>query len=365
MKVLVQKQQLMDAINVVQKAVMQKATLQVLEGIYIEAGEKLKLVGNCFELGIACTIDADIQQTGVVVLNARMFGEIIRKLPDNLISIVVEENHLVKISCMNSMFDIKGLDPETFPLPPEMVEESIVTITQAALKDMIRQTIFAVSADENRKIMTGALLEMKDNEMTLVALDGFRMAVCHASIKEETEGRVVIPGKNLQEILKILGSNEELVRIAISGTLVTFEMKDTRIVSKTIDGEFMNYRSYIPAQFETVISCQAKELEESLERASLITSDDKRYPVRLQIAGDQLNITGSAEVGTSKENMAIKNEGGDLTIGFNPRFLIDALKVIGDVKMRMSFTSQAGPCIITPDSGEKYLFLILPVRIKA
>ena len=364
MKALIQKQQLMDAINMVQKAVMQKATLPVLEGIYLEAAEQLTLIGNCFELGIACTVDADIREKGAVVIHARMFGEIIRRLPDAMISIEVAAGK-VKIECMNSFFEIKGMDAESYPLPPIYQEDMSITLSQGVLRDMIRQTMFAVSQDENRRIMTGILLEAKEGGMSLVALDGFRMAVSRTILKQNEEMRVVLPGKNMSEIHKILESAEDEVRIIKTGSMIAFEMNNCRIVSKTIDGEFMNYRGYIPTQFETVIIVNRKELEDSLERASLITSDDKRYPVRLSIAGDSMTVLSAAEMGSSKESIGIRNEGGDLQIGFNPKFLIDSLKVIPDDNLRISFNSQIGPAIISPIEGERYLYLVLPVRIKA
>ncbi len=364
MKALIQKQQLMDAINMVQKAVMQKATLPVLEGIYIEAGEQLTLIGNCFELGIACTVDADIREKGAIVIHARMFGEIIRRLPDAIISIEVNGGK-VKIECMNSFFEIKGMEAESYPLPPTYQEDMAVSLSQGVLRDMIRQTLFAVSQDENRRIMTGILLETKEGAMSLVALDGFRMAVSRTLLKQNESMRVVLPGKNMSEIHKILESGEEEVRIIKTGSMVAFEMKNCRIVSKTIDGEFMNYNGYIPTQYETVIVVNRRELEDSLERASLITSDDKRYPVRLNIVGDNMTVFSAAEMGSSKEDISVRNEGGDLQIGFNPKFLIDALKVIPDDNIRISFNSQIGPAILNPIEGDRYLYLVLPVRIKA
>ncbi len=363
MKVLIQKQQLMDAINMVQKAVMVKSNLPVLEGIYIEAGEQLRLVGNCFELGIATTVDADIRETGTIVINARMFGEIVRRMPDSIISIEAKDMK-IRIECMSTLFEIKGMDPETYPLPPSYQEDTVLTISQGVLRDMIRQTLFAVSQDENRRIMTGILLDAQNRGLSLVALDGFRMAVSRNLIQDDAAMRMVIPGKNMSEIHKVLESGDEEVRVVKTGAMVAFEMKNCRIVSKTIDGEFMNYQGYIPTQYETVLAVNRRDLEDSLERASLITSDDKRYPVRMSIVGDEMTVFSTAEMGSSKENIACRNDGGDLQIGFNPKFLIDSLKVIPDETIRISFNSQIGPAVITPIEGDRYLFLVLPVRIK-
>jgi DNA polymerase-3 subunit beta len=366
MKAIILKQNLMEAVNVVQKAVMAKSSNPILEGIFIEADEKnLTLIGNSFDLGIEYTIDADVLEKGSIVINSRMFGEIIRKLPDAPVSIEVFDNVKVKIECLNSYFEIKGMDSESFPLPPVYGDETSFTVAQASLRDLIRQTIFAVGSDENRKIMTGALLEAKDGEIRIVALDGFRMAVCNSVIKEDIEFKVVIPGKNMNELLRILDTTDEAVKISLSGNLASFVFNNCRIVSSVLDGEFMNYKSYIPSQFETVIKIKTKELIESLERASLITSDDKRYPVRLNITDDSMTVYSAADIGMSKEQIKLENDGANLQIGFNPRYLIEALKVINDETIKISFNSSIGPCIITSLDRDNYLFLILPVRIRS
>lgn len=364
MKVIILKQNLMEAITVVQKAVMAKAAIPVLEGIYLEAEENLKLIGNSYDLGIEYTIEADIKEKGSIVINSKMFGEIIRRLPDAPVSIEVFDGSKVRIECLNSYFEIKGMDAESYPLPPVYQNEKSFTISQATLKDLIKQTIFAVGSDENRKIMTGALLEAENGEIRIVALDGFRMAVCNSVIKEDIKFKSIIPGKNMNEILRILDTTNDPITVSLSGNLASFVFNNCRIVSSVLDGEFMNYKSYIPSQFETVIKINTKELIESLERASLITSDDKRYPVKFHIGDENLMIYSTAEVGLSKEQIKIENNGTDLQIGFNPRYLIDCLKVISDEIIKISFNSSIGPCIITSLDRDKYLFLVLPVRIR-
>lgn len=364
MKTIVLKQNLMEAINVVQKAVMSKATLPILEGIYIEAGDELKLVGNCFDLGIEYKVEADIREKGSIVINARMFGEIIRKLPDAPIAIEATEGGRVRIECLNSYFEIRGMEGDSYPLPSAFTDENPILVPQSSIKELIRQTIFAVGTDENRKIMTGALLEASNGEIRIVALDGFRMAVSNAVIKENSAFKVVIPGKNMHEISRILETSDDVITISLSGSLVSFVLRNCRIVSKVLEGEFMNYKSYIPAQFETVIKVKTKDLEESLERASLITSDDKRYPVKFGIGDDKVILTSTTEIGLSKEEIMIENSGANMQIGFNPKYFLDALKVINDEAVKISFTSSVGPCIVTPVEHDRYLFLILPVRIK-
>ncbi|NLU32845.1 MAG: DNA polymerase III subunit beta [Clostridiaceae bacterium] len=364
MKIIVLKQNLMEAINIVQRAVMTKATLPILEGIYIEADEKVKLIGNCFDLGIECCVDADIQRKGSIVIEARIFGEIVRRLPDAPVYIEVLDGFKVRIECLNSYFEIRGMDGESYPMPPEYESEISLSLPQSQLRELIRQTIFAVGTDENRKIMTGVLVEARQGELKMAALDGFRMAVCSSLIKEDVNFKVVIPGRNMQEILRVLETSEENVTISLAGSLTSFALENCRIVSKVLEGEFMNYQSYIPTQFETVINVNTRELEESMERASLITSDDKRYPVRINLDDDKMVISSTTERGMSKEEINIENSGNAMQIGFNPRYFLDALKVINDEKIKVSFTSPVGPCIITPVEHERFLFLILPVRLK-
>lgn len=364
MKVIILKQNLLEAINIVQKAILAKATLPILEGIFIQADEKVKLIGNNFDLAIEYNVEADIMEKGSIVINGRMFGDIIRKLPDAPVLIEVFDGSKVKIECLNSYFEIKGMESDSYPLPPVINNEVSFSISQSSLKELIRQTIFAVGSDENRKIMTGCLIEVDNYEIKIAALDGFRMAVSNSIIKEDVNFKVVVPGKNMNEILRILESNDEPIMVSLSGNLISFIFENCKISSNVLDGEFMNYKGYIPSQFETVITVNTKELTESLERASLITSDDKRYPVKFSISDEEMIVSSTADIGLSKEQIAIENNGMALQIGFNPRYFIDALKVISDEKIKISFTSSIGPCIITAVDHDKYLYLILPVRIK-
>ncbi|MGI6085395.1 MAG: DNA polymerase III subunit beta [Acetivibrionales bacterium] len=364
MKVIILKQNLLEAINIVQKAIMAKATLPFLEGIFIEADEKLKFIGNNFDLAIEYSIEADIMEKGSIVINARIFGDIVRKLPEAPVSIEVFENNIVKIECLNSYFEIKGMDSSSYPLPPVYKDDLTFTISQASLKELIRQTIFAVGTDENRKIMTGSLIEVENGEIKVVALDGFRMAVSNSIIKEDVSFKVVVPGKNMNEILRILETSDENITVSLSGNVISFVFNECKISSNVLDGEFMNYKSYIPTKFETEINVKTKDLIDSLERASLITSEDKRYPVKFNINDEDMLISSTADIGLSKEQIKIESNGAALQIGFNPRYFIDALKVISEENIKISFTSSIGPCIITATDHDKYLYLILPVRIR-
>jgi len=357
------KQDLLEAINTVQKAVMSKATVPILEGIYVEADNCLKLVGNCFDMGIEFYVNAEIKEKGSIVINSKMFGDIVRGLPDSEVFIHQKDNYVIVIECNNSYYEIKGLSAEGYPMLPEIEEKNKITIQQSALRDMIRKTIYAISDDEKTKILTGSLIEVNDGEIIMVSLDGFRLALAKTVIKEDVSFKAVIPGKNLGEIYKILDQSDEKVKITMSVNQALFEFENCKIVSKLLDGEYMNYRSFIPEKFETQIEVNVKEFTKSIERASLIMSEENKYPVKLIIEEDNMLITSSTKFGISKEQMEVNANGSNMTIGFNPRYLLDSFKVIDDEKVEIYFSSPVGPCVVKPIQSEKFTFMILPVRI--
>jgi len=357
------KQDLLEAINTVQKAVMTKATLPILEGIYIEANDRLKLVGNCFDMGIEYFVNADIKEKGTIVLNSRMFSDIIRGLPDSEVFVQQKDNFVVVIECGNSYYEIKGLSAEGYPMLPEIDEQNKISVQQSVLKDMIRKTIYAISDDEKNKILTGSLMEVGDGEISMVALDGYRLALAKSYINEDLSFKAIIPGKNLSEIYKILEQTEEKVKITISANQALFEFENCRVISKLIDGEYMNYRSFIPEKFETQVEVNVKEFTKGIERASLIMSEENKYPVKLIIEEDNMLITSSTKYGISKEQIEVNMNGSNMTIGFNPRFLLDSFRVIEDERVEIHFSSPVGPCVVKPIQSDKFTFMILPVRI--
>lgn len=365
MKIVCSKENLMEGINIVQKAVSTKTTLPILEGILIEAGEVLKLTGNDLEIGIECIVEADIQRSGSVVINSKMFGEIIRRLPDSEVMLEVKDNYSVVIDCEDSFFEIKGLSASGYPALPLIEEEDALSIPQKTLRDMIKQTIFAVSTDENRPILTGSLIECKDGNITIVSIDGFRLALRKSTYNnnEAYEKNVVIPGKTLNEISKIIQPVDELMNIYSTNNQIMFDLGNCKIVSRLLEGEYLNYRGIIPKDYETVIKVNVKELLASFDRASLIiSSEERRYPVRLNIDDEKMLITSNSEVGNVREELRIEMEGNNIDIAFNPRYFIEALRVIEEEKVNIYFTSSIGPCTIRPIDDESFAYLILPIR---
>jgi len=364
MKVICSKENLLDGINIVQKAVSSKTTLPILEGILIEAESKLKLTGNDLEIGIECYVDADIRDPGSIVLNSRMFGDIIRRLPDSEVLLEVNENNNVIIECENSHFEIKGLSPGGFPALPSIEKENAFKISQKLVRDMIKQTIFAVSLDENRPILTGSLIECKNGELTFVSIDGFRLALRKSGVEgAESELNVVVPGKTLNEIVKILQAVDDDISIYSTSSQILFDIGKCKVVSRLLEGEYLNYRSIIPQEFETRIKVNTKEMLSSIERASLIINvEERRYPVKFNISDDKIVITSNTEIGAVREELRVETSGDGLDIGFNPRYFIEALRVIEDEAVEIFFTSSVGPCTIRPVGGDYFAYMILPVR---
>jgi DNA polymerase-3 subunit beta len=364
MKVICSKENLMEGINIVQKAVSTKTTLPILEGILLEAEDKLKLTGNDLEIGIECYVEADVKRKGAIVLNARMFGEIVRRLPDSEVLLEVKENNAVVIECENSLFEIKGIASDGFPALPSIEKENAIKISQKILKDMIKQTIFAVSLDENRPILTGSLFEYKEGKLSIVSIDGYRLALRTINPEFAVEDRnLVIPGKTLNEISKIIQPVDDELNIYTTGNQILFDMGKCILVSRLLEGEYLNYMGIIPKEHETRVTVNTKELLACFERASLvITSDERRYPVKLDINDEMMVITSNTEIGNAREEIRLEMEGKKLEISFNPRYFIEALRVVDNEVVNIYFTSSIGPCTIRPLQGDEFVYLVLPIR---
>jgi DNA polymerase III subunit beta len=365
MKIICSKENLIEGINIVQKAVSTKTTLPILEGILLDAGENFKLTGNDLEIGIECFVEADIQKQGSIVINSKMFGDIVRRLPDSEILIEIKDNNLVIIECENSHFEVKGLSSSGYPAIPEIKKENAFTVSQKIIRDMIKQTIFAVGIDENRPILTGSLIECKSNDITFVSIDGFRLALRKTAIDNESASfNVVVPGKTLNEIVKVLQPVDEELIIYNSNNQIMFDMGKCKVVSRLLEGEYLNYRGIIPNEHETRIKVNTKDILSSIERASLITMEEKKYPVKFSIHDDKIIISSNTDVGAVREELRVDMHGNKLEIGFNPRYFIDALKIIEADTVNICFTSNVGPCTIKPVEGDNFNYMILPVRTR-
>jgi len=359
------KNDLLEGIMTVQKAIASKSTLPILEGIYIETvKDVLKLVGTDLDLGIESYINAEIMKEGKIVLPGRLFSEIIRKLPEGEVELRMEDDHSVVIQCQHSRTTLQGLPADEYPELPKVVEDNPLEISQDLFKDMIRQTIFAVAVDETRPILTGALLEINGQEVNLVALDGYRLALRRGLLdKNSGSKRTVIPGKSLNEISRILGSSEDPISITIANNHILVDMGYTRIISRILEGEFINYRQILPEEFQTRVKIERATLLDSIERASLVAREGKNNLIKFSLQEDKMIITSNSESGQVYEEVPHSLEGKELEIAFNAKYFTDVLKNLDDEYIYMDFNSSVSPCIMKPIDGNGFLYLILPVRI--
>lgn len=366
LKIRIQQKDLSRCINVVQKGISSKSTLPILSGILLETEEgKLKLTGTDLEIGIKSSVNCEIIEEGTIVITSRIFGDIVRKLPDLPIDINVDENNNVHIICGNSKFNIIGQPSIDYPQLPEIFEGSYFEIPKDLLKSMIRQTIFAAAQDETRPILTGALFETSNNSASLVAIDGYRLAVKKVPVNVNEDIKVVIPAKTLNEVSKILEDDDTEVKISCTQGNVIFNFGDTIITSRLLEGQFLNYNDIIRNEYKLKIRVKTRDLQECLERASLLAREGKNNLVKLDISDDRLVITSNSEIGNVYEELPIELEGNDIRIAFNSKYILEGIKAIDSEEIVMDMISNVNPCIIRPAEDNSYTYLVLPVRLAA
>ncbi len=365
MKLICSRDRLMEAISIVQKAVATRSTLPILDGILVEAENGVKLTGYDLETGIECQIEADVPESGSIVINARMFGDIIRKLPDDIVTIETNNNLAIQIECGSTHFSIKGIRAEDYPKIPVVEDSQQLSMKQNILKDMIRQTIFAVSTDESRPILNGCFFNCDGKSLELVAIDGFRLALRKNDIGENLPAmKFIIPGKAIGEVGRILQSNDSSVEIYPSQNHIRFDTGRVKLVSRLIQGEYMNYKGIIPQTAETTMTIMPAAMLAAIERASLvITTEERRFPVRLTMTDDEtLVVSANTEVGTLREEITVAMTGNRIDIDFNPRYFLDALKAIDEDEVSVVFNGSMGPCVIKPTDSQEFSYLVLPLR---
>lgn len=365
MKLICNQKDLANALNIVQKAISSKTTLPILTGVLLEAKNgALKLTGNDLSIGIEKSIDAEIIEEGTTVVSSKIFGEFIRKLPNDKVEIIME-NKKLSIQCFKSHIDLVTYDAIEYPELPQVVESNAFQINKLLLKNMIKQTIFATSQDETRPILTGSYIEINNEEMTMVAIDGFRVAIRKSNLNTPIETKIVVPAKTLSEINKILGSSEdnEQIDIFVTDKNILFKIDDIKIVSRLLEGEYVKYSQMIPNEFKTKIEINTSDLLNGIERVSLLAKEGKNNSIKLSIKDNTLEISSIVEIGMANDEIPLTLEGNTLDIGFNPKYLIDVLKVIDSEVIYMEFLANISPCIIRPQNNDNYTYLVLPVRI--
>lgn len=368
MKFNCRKSDLIEAVSIVQKAIKTNTTIQILDGILIQCEDgKIKLTGYDLETGIEADLKGDVIEDGSIVINSRYFGEIIKRLPEDMTTISTDDRNSVSIVSGVSNTNIKGNSAESYPKIPIIENSNKITISQKMIKTMIDRTIFAVCKDDARASLTGCCLESDGSVITMVAIDGFRMALRKADAGSEfPEMNYIIPGKALSEAAKIFdGDNDDNeVIIYSSSNHLLFDVGHVRIVSRLIQGPFVNYNSIIQKNPKTVMKVNRKALLDAVDRAALIImTDERRCPVQLKMNDvETLTVSSNAEAGAHKETIDVEVEGDLIDIDFNYKYILDALKNIDDENIRIEFNGAQGPCIIVPTEGNDYVYLILPIR---
>lgn len=367
MKIICSKANLLKGVNIVSKAVPTRTTMAILECILIDASAgEIKLTANDMEIGIETIIDGDIIERGIIALDAKIFSEIVRKLPDNDVTIETDASFKTVITCEKAKFNIIGKSGEDFSYIPVISRNEPVVISQFTLKEVIRQTIFSIADNDNNKLMTGELFEINDNKLKVVSLDGHRISIRNIELKESYEHKkVVVPGKTLMEISKIIpGSVEDDVQIFITDNHIIFEFERTTVVSRLIEGEYFRIDQMLSTDYETKIVINKRELLDCIDRATLLIKEGDKKPIIMNVTDGNMELKINSFVGSMNEDIEIDKEGRDILIGFNPKFFIDALRVIDEERITLYMVNPKAPCFIRDDS-ESFIYLILPVNFNA
>lgn len=364
MKIICTKSNLLTGVQTVSKAVPNKTTMSILECILVDTtGGSIKLTANDMELGIETVIDGEILEQGTIAIDAKIFLEIVRKLPDNDITIETDDFFKTTITCEKAKFNIIGKSGEDFSYLPEIEKNDCIVVSQFTLKEVIRQTIFSIADNENNKLMTGELFEIHDDILKVASLDGHRISVRKIELKNSYESKkVIVPGKTLNEISKILsGDMDKDVNIFFTDRHILFEFNDTVVVSRLIEGEYFKIEQMLSSDYETKINMNKKELLDCIDRATLLIKEGDKKPVIIDVKDSFMELKMNSTVGSMDENIDIEKEGKDIKIGFNPKFLIDALRVIEDEEIVIYMVNPKAPCFIK-DEKENYIYMILPVN---
>lgn len=369
MKLSFNKDNLMNGINIVLKAVSSKTTMPILECILIDAtSNEIKLTGNDMELGIETKVEGMILERGKIALDAKLLSDIIRKLSgdESLITIESDEKFNTVITCEKSVFKIQGKDGEEFSYIPHIERDNYICLSQFTLKEVIRQTLFSTSPNDSNKMMTGELIEVNDNILKVVSLDGHRMSIRKVILKDQYHDiKVIVPGKTLSEVSKILGGdNEKEVLIFFSSNHILFEFGDTIVVSRLIEGEYFRIDQMLSSDYETKITVNKRELLDSIERATILIRENDKKPLIINVVDQELQLKMNSSFGSMNAEVAAHKTGSDIMIGFNPKFLIDALRIIDDEEVTLYMLNPKSPCFIRDEEG-KYIYLILPVNFNA
>ena len=367
MKLICSKNNLQKSVSIVMKAVPSKTTMPILECILIDASAgEIKFTTNDMELGIETKVEGQILEKGIIAIDAKIFSDIVRKLPDNDVTIETNSNMQAIITCEKARFAISGKSGDDFACLPYVERQECITISQFTLKELVRQTIFSIAVNENNKMMTGELFEVNENSLKVASLDGHRISIRKVELKETyNHHKVIVPGKTLTEVSKILsGETEDEVNLFFTENHILFEFDDTVVVSRLIEGKYFNIDQMLSSDYETKVTINKKEFLDCIDRATLLVKESDRKPIIITITEGMMELKINSDIGSMNEEIDIEKEGKDIMIGFNPKFLIDALRVIDDETVDIYLVNSKAPCFIR-NQEESYIYLILPVNFTA
>jgi len=369
MKFSCEKYELQQAIAIAARCAAPKSPIPALEGLLLEAGQDVRITGYDLKKGIYTSFPADVAEMGSIVLSARLFGEIVRSLPDGIVTISVENGLNASITCEASDFSIMGSDSGEYPELPSVDRQNAASIPQNVLSRMIRQTLFAVSDNESRPIYTGALFEISDDTLTIVAVDGYRLALRKETVDagDVENCTFIVPGTALSDVEKLCGDTEDKVEITVGTKHISFVIGDTVLISRRLEGEFLNYRKSIPTDFGTEAEVDRDDLMKAVSRVSLIIDENTKNPLRVTVEDGFLDIRCRTGMGSAADQCASRITGAaGMTIGFNNRYLLDALKAAPADSIKVGLNTASSPCVILPaDGSDTFSYMILPVRLRA
>lgn len=364
MKLVCSKANLLSSLQIVSKAVPNKTTMSILECILVDASKNfIKLTANDMELGIETIVEGEIIEKGIIALDAKIFFEIIRKLPDSDVTIESDDSFKTVIKCEKSNFTIIGKAGDDFSYLPIVEKDRQIVVSQFTLKEVIRQTIFSISDNDNNKLMTGELFDINGDELKVVSLDGHRISIRKIQLKETYEPhKMIVPGKTLNEITKIIpGDTDKDIVISFTNNHIVFEFDNTVVVSRLIEGEYFRIEQMLSSDYETKVKINKRELLSCIDRATLLVKEGDKKPIIINISDTSMELKINSIIGSMNEDIDIEKQGKDLLIGFNPKFLIDALRVIDDEEVELYMVNSKAPCFIK-NPEESYIYLILPVN---
>lgn len=364
MKISCLRTDLAEAVSNVSRAVSTKATIPALEGVLIKAYDgKLNISGYNLEIGITTDIEATIQNEGEIVVSAKLFLDIVRKLPEEIVFIETDDRMITYITCGQVDYQIVGMSSVEYPDLPSFEQTDGITVNEKILRDMIRQTVYAVSENTAKPIYTGSLFEIENGIFKIVAVDGYRMAIRSENVDSESTTSFVVPGKTQQEVLKLLNEDEENVEIIIGMRHITFRVKNYRVISRLIEGTFLDYKTTIPKEEKTEVVINTRKIINSVERMSLLNNDRIQSPVRCKFSDDEIKLSCASAVGRANDVISVPVIGESVEIGFNNRYLLDALKNSDTDEIKLVLNGALAPMIVKPVKGDCFLSIVVPMRL--